>query len=615
VSPKSQTGQVGTQQCVAATVDDQNGHPFSGASVSFTVTGANSASSSKSSGSDGTARFCYSGTNAGSDTVTAAVGNLSDSASVTWTAAPPPPPHAASVAVSPKSGSADVGSQQCATASVDDQNGKPFSGAQVSFSVTGANSTSGTQTTGGDGTAQFCYVGTNTGNDTVKASVGELSDTATRTWTEAPPQATGLSAAPATGSGQVGTEQCVTATVTDQDGKPLADASVRFDVTGANSASGSKATGADGTAQFCYTGTKTGNDTVTVTVGERSTTVTRTWTAASAPTPPPPPPAPPKTDVSVSISGPAYVRVGSNIVYTDTISNGGPDTATGVELRVPLPSGTSLASTKLSNGNTCTAGGGTITCFVGTLTSGASVTATIALTATQTGSVTQAATVQGDYDTNASNNSASSTTPVIAQDAPPPPPPPPPAPGEFNAISTGTVTVNGVAVTPDQVFLVHSGDTIDVTNGTLTITDFDGGFGTFGNVQPSPQRRSQSRSSVTAAGDIPAVFTIEQAAQAGAGVTLTLTGGDFSVCSAPRRSRRRRRRSGSCGARPTASSRRRATTARRRSAARSGSSRTAATARSRPRSTTSWTSRTSSRTRRSRSSRGRAISRSRRPRR
>jgi uncharacterized repeat protein (TIGR01451 family) len=245
---------------------------------------------------------------------------------------------------------------------------------------------------------------------------------------------------------------------------------------------------------------------------------------------------PPESDVSVSVAGPTYVREGSNVTFVDTIKNTGKNTATGVELNSPIPAGTNFVSATLSNGNSCITitSANKITCFVGTLGSGSSATATIVVAPTGTGSVTQTATVQGDYDTNPANNTASSTTAVIAQGAAPPPPPKPDQPGTFNAIATGTVLVNGQTVAADQVIVLHSGDTVDVTNGTITITDFDGGFGTFGNVEPTPRRHVSTANGSTATGTIPAVFQIQQDAQAGAGVTLTLTSGDFSVCSTPR---------------------------------------------------------------------------------
>jgi len=58
--------------------------------------------------------------------------------------------------------------------------------------VSGANSATGTATTASDGTAMFCYTGTNEGDDTIEAFAdsdgsgamdpGEPSDTATKTW-------------------------------------------------------------------------------------------------------------------------------------------------------------------------------------------------------------------------------------------------------------------------------------------------------------------------------------------------------------------------------------------------------------------------------------------------
>jgi hypothetical protein len=86
------------------------------------------------------------------------------------------------------------------------------------------------------------------------------------------------------------------------------------------------------------------------------------------------------------------------------------------------------------------------------------------------------------------------------------------------------------------VTLIDSGATIDVTNGLVTLTDSDDGFGTFSNQQPSPRRRTASLGSGSAVrGSVPAAFTIEQPAKPGAAVTLTLAGGNFAVCGKGRR--------------------------------------------------------------------------------
>jgi hypothetical protein len=67
---------------------------------------------------------------------------------------------------------------------------------------------------------------------------------------------------PKTAENTVGQEHCVTATVTDAGGTPTPDITVVFSVSGANSASGSPTTDANGEAQFCYTGTTAGTDTI-----------------------------------------------------------------------------------------------------------------------------------------------------------------------------------------------------------------------------------------------------------------------------------------------------------------------------------------------------------------
>ncbi len=84
LTPKSETVPVNTQQCVNATVTDQNNAPVSGVRVDFNVTGANPNVGFVNAGTDGVARYCYVGTNLGVDTIVGSVGTLSGSASKTW---------------------------------------------------------------------------------------------------------------------------------------------------------------------------------------------------------------------------------------------------------------------------------------------------------------------------------------------------------------------------------------------------------------------------------------------------------------------------------------------------------------------------------------------------
>jgi uncharacterized repeat protein (TIGR01451 family) len=221
--------------------------------------------------------------------------------------------------------------------------------------------------------------------------------------------------------------------------------------------------------------------------------------------------------VSVSMSGPGSARVDQSVTLTATVTNAGPNVSTGVTVHAPLPAGATLNAVSSSRGS-CSAAG-SVTCPIGTLDAGGSATVTFALTATQTGPLTASASAEGDYDPDQGNNSSSATTTILSATAPAPPPPPPTQPGTYNAVGTGTIKVNGADRPADLVFVLNPGDVVDVTNGMITIRGFDGSFGVFSGTQDG------SPSSV------PAQFTVSIVD----GVTvLTLVGGDFSVCTAPR---------------------------------------------------------------------------------
>jgi len=112
----------------------------------------------------------------------------------------------------------------------------------------------------------------------------------------------------------------------------------------------------------------------------------------------------------------AVANPGDPVTYTVTVTNNGPDTATGVTITDTLPAGTTLVSSAPSQG---TYAGSTWT--VGTLTNGTTATLTIAATvdAGATGTViTNTATLSGvtETDTDPSNDTASATFTVNAVD-------------------------------------------------------------------------------------------------------------------------------------------------------------------------------------------------------
>ena len=87
---------------------------------------------------------------------------------------------------------AEVGTQVCATVTVTEPiegTLTPKSGAAVTWAVTGAHTSSGSGTTGADGTATYCYQGTTIGTDTVTVTYGEDSADSSIEWrrTELPP--------------------------------------------------------------------------------------------------------------------------------------------------------------------------------------------------------------------------------------------------------------------------------------------------------------------------------------------------------------------------------------------------------------------------------------------
>lgn len=104
---------------------------------------------------------------------------------------------------------------------------------------------------------------------------------------------TSLTLAPKTATNTVGTQHCVTATVTTASGGPASRVTVRFRVTGANSASGSGTTSSSGQALFCYSGANAGDDTIAAYAdvnrngvqdpGEPGDTASKTWAPRSTP--------------------------------------------------------------------------------------------------------------------------------------------------------------------------------------------------------------------------------------------------------------------------------------------------------------------------------------------
>ena len=173
-----------TQHSVTATV-----HPAaSGVPVAFTVAGANTASGVVMTNGSGEATFEYTGTAPGYDVISAsAVGYaLAEPALKFWDA-----PSGPALSVNPPSATNPVGTQHSVTAILTDS-GAPVVGANVMFSVSGANVAGGVRITNALGITDppFTYTGTATEADIILASatVGgqPVSAAAMKTWNPVP---------------------------------------------------------------------------------------------------------------------------------------------------------------------------------------------------------------------------------------------------------------------------------------------------------------------------------------------------------------------------------------------------------------------------------------------
>jgi uncharacterized repeat protein (TIGR01451 family) len=173
---------------------------------------------------------------------------------------------------------------------------------------------------------------------------------------------------------------------------------------------------------------------VTLEAGQTAT-CTLTNTSAAPPPPPPPPPPAPRIDLQITKSAaPNPANVGNQVTWTMVVTNNGPNNATGVTMADPVPAGLTFVSATSSQGS-CT-GGALVSCTIGNMNVGSSVTITLVTTAATTGTITNTATTVGkEQETNTANNSASAQVVVNGVFTPP-------------AVTYCTA----VSVTPKQLF-------------------------------------------------------------------------------------------------------------------------------------------------------------------
>lgn len=227
----------------------------------------------------------------------------------------------------------------------------------------------------------------------------------------------------------------------------------------------------------------------------------------------------PTADLGVSVSSPAAAVYGSQFSYTITATNNGPSAEYQPLVANALPPGVSYVASTTSQG-TCT-GTTMLSCNIGWMTNGETVTITVTVTATATGQATDGATTSptGDVvDPNDANNTATHSTTI--------------APAPLTADVAGAETYGGVpSFLVDGYSGLVNGDGTGVVSGALsgcqtsavndgvgdhsgtisgcgglaatnyTISYGDNGF----TITPAPLTITASSGSMTAGGVVPAV--------------------------------------------------------------------------------------------------------------
>jgi uncharacterized repeat protein (TIGR01451 family) len=124
------------------------------------------------------------------------------------------------------------------------------------------------------------------------------------------------------------------------------------------------------------------------------------------------------TDLAVTKTGPASTAANTDIAYTITVTNFGPDDTGATNLNDVVPAGTTFVSFVPNAGCTTPAVGGTgaVDCTIASLANGASTSFTLTVhvpTGTAPGTfITNVATISNPTDPNDENNSAAATTHV-----------------------------------------------------------------------------------------------------------------------------------------------------------------------------------------------------------
>jgi hypothetical protein len=347
LTPATATNPVNTSHTVTATLLDGEGAPISGATIGFTVAGVNPTTGTGTTNASGVATFSYTGTNAGTDQISACYDaddtgpcEAQASATKTWTGVVPVT-HTLSVDIT---GSGSVTSSPSGIACPGDCTQDYTEGESVVLTPEPA-----------PGFVFSGWSGACTGNAgcTVTMSADQTVGT---TFTPVP--VTHTLNVTVSGAGSVTSDPAGIA-CPDGCSAPFADgASVTL-----------TATPNEGSTFTGWGGACSGTEGCTVTMSADQT-VSATFEAV----------VPPSGDLPVTeASSPALTTAGNQVQQVFTVTNDAAGPQTGVALTGAFPAGTTIQSVTPSQG-TCSSGAAAITCDLGTIAGGGTATVTTLVT-------------------------------------------------------------------------------------------------------------------------------------------------------------------------------------------------------------------------------------------
>ncbi len=273
LSPTEGSRQVDTVDCPVATVTDELGAPLAGVRVDLDVAGVNPSFASGQTDGSGDVPLCFEGHEVGADDLVASVGGISATAARVWQQeAPPGTPTANDVSVTTEAGTpievvldGSDPDDDVLTYDITTQPEHGLLGPVVGDRVTY------TPSAGFTGEDTFSYTADDGESTSPPATV-------TITVEPAPAVPATVTLDPEDATHEIGDEDCTDVTVLDSEDVAMPGVEVTITRTGANPGADLLTTGADGSAEHCYTGEASGDDTIVATAGVVGAQATRTWT-------------------------------------------------------------------------------------------------------------------------------------------------------------------------------------------------------------------------------------------------------------------------------------------------------------------------------------------------